>query len=168
MNILKRITYLPLIAISSGDPAGIGPEITVKALNNPDLFDECKPLVVSDARIIQQAVDLCRLQLKINIVKDPSEGVFQYGTIDVLDMKNIDMQDFAYWDYPLTELSGKTLGIIGLGNIGSKVCDTATAFRMNILGTDKKRGDQSTRSNFRWAEINELLTYSDIVSIHAH
>ena len=74
--------------------------------------------------------------------------------------------DFCYWNYPLIELAGKTMGIIGFGNIGSRVGDIATAFGMNIIGSSKPHTDQSHRKNFKWAEINELLEQSDIVSIH--
>lgn len=74
--------------------------------------------------------------------------------------------DWCYWDYPLVELAGKTLGIIGFGNIGQKVGDMATAFGMNILGAARRHSDQSHRKNFRWAEIPELLEQSDVVSIH--
>lgn len=74
--------------------------------------------------------------------------------------------DWCYWDYPLVELTGKTLGIIGFGNIGQKVGDMATAFGMNILGASRRHSDQSHRKNFRWVEIPELLKQSDVVSIH--
>lgn len=74
--------------------------------------------------------------------------------------------DFCFWDYPLVELAGKTIGIIGMGNIGGKVADIATAFDMSILGASRTRTDQSHRRNFSWATIPELLERSDVVSIH--
>ena len=74
--------------------------------------------------------------------------------------------DFCFWDYPLTELSGKTMGIIGFGTIGQQVADVATAFGMQIVGNSRSRTDQSHRRNFRWVELPELLSESDVVSIH--
>lgn len=74
--------------------------------------------------------------------------------------------DWCYWDFPLVELAGKTIGIIGFGNIGGKVGDIATGFGMNIIGSSRHRADQSQRKNFRWAEVPELLEQSDVVSIH--
>ncbi|RYU90715.1 D-2-hydroxyacid dehydrogenase [Mucilaginibacter terrigena] len=74
--------------------------------------------------------------------------------------------DFCYWNSPLVELAGKTIGIIGFGSIGQKVGDVATAFGMNIIGNSRTRTDQSHRDNFRWADIPELLAESDVVSIH--
>jgi glycerate dehydrogenase len=75
--------------------------------------------------------------------------------------------DFCFWDYPLTELAGKTIGIIGFGTIGQKVGDIAAAFGMNVLAADKYHSDQSHRSNFKWTDIPELLSNSDVVTIHA-
>lgn len=74
--------------------------------------------------------------------------------------------DFCYWDYPMIELAGKTMGIIGFGDIGSKVGDLATAFGMNIIGNSRTQTDQSHRKNFTWATVPELLQQSDVVSIH--
>ncbi|MEP7252610.1 MAG: D-2-hydroxyacid dehydrogenase [Ginsengibacter sp.] len=76
-------------------------------------------------------------------------------------------KDFSFWDFPLIELSGKTMGIIGFGNIGQKVGDIATAFGMNIIATSRTQTDQSKRSNFKWEDIDGLLKNSDVVSIHA-
>ena len=74
--------------------------------------------------------------------------------------------DFCFWDYPLVELAGKTMGIIGMGHIGSKVADVATAFDMKVIGNSRTRSNQKARQNFTWATIPELLERSDVVSIH--
>lgn len=74
--------------------------------------------------------------------------------------------DFSYRKYPLIELASKTLGIIGFGSIGSKVCDIASAFGMKVYAASRSHTDQSYRKNFKWAELPELLSASDIVSIH--
>lgn len=74
--------------------------------------------------------------------------------------------DFCFWDYPLVELAGKTMGIIGMGNIGGKVADVATAYDMQVIGNSRTQTDQSHRHNFTWAPIEKLLGQSDVVSIH--
>ena len=84
----------------------------------------------------------------------------------VMEGKWAKSADWCYWDYPLVELSGKTIGIIGFGRIGQQVGDVATAFGMNIIGNSRNWTNQSQRPNFKWAEIPELLVQSDVVSIH--
>lgn len=84
----------------------------------------------------------------------------------VMDGKWSRSPDFSFWDYPLVELSGKTMGIIGMGHIGSKVADIAAAFGMIVIGNSRTQTDQSHRPGFRWAAIPELLRQSDVVSIH--
>lgn len=75
-------------------------------------------------------------------------------------------KDWCYWDYPLVELAGKTMGIIGFGSIGQKVGDMASAFGMNIMGSARNHHAQPHRKNFRWSNIPDLLEQSDVVSIH--
>ena len=84
----------------------------------------------------------------------------------VMEGKWAQSPDFSYSDFPLIELSGKTFGIIGFGNIGKKVADIATVFGMNIIAASRHQTDQSERKNFRWAEVNEVLEKADVVSIH--
>lgn len=74
--------------------------------------------------------------------------------------------DFCFQDYPLIELAGKTMGIIGFGDIGEKIGDLASAFGMNLMGNKRHPSDQSHRKNFKWTEVTELLEESDVVSIH--
>ncbi len=75
-------------------------------------------------------------------------------------------KDFCFWDFPLIELAGKTIGIIGFGSIGQRVADVATAFGMDVIGYSRTQTDQSHRKNFKWASIPDLLVASDVVSIH--
>lgn len=86
----------PLVGISAGDPAGVGPEITAKALRLPHIFESCRPLVICDAGVMKQIVEICNLELMINEVEEPQLGKFQPGTMDVLDMKNIDTEKFRF------------------------------------------------------------------------
>lgn len=74
--------------------------------------------------------------------------------------------DFSYWNSPLIELAGKTIGIIGFGEIGQRVADIAAAFGMRVIAQSRTRTDQSHRSNFEWADLDILLRTADIVSIH--
>lgn len=74
--------------------------------------------------------------------------------------------DFCYWKTPLTELCGKTLGIVGFGQIGQAVADIAEAFKMNIIAVSGHETDQSHRKNFKWVDIETLASTSDIISFH--
>jgi len=84
----------------------------------------------------------------------------------VMDGKWMRSADWCFWDYPLTELSGKTLGILGFGNIGKKVADIATAFGMNIIATGRTHTAQPHRENFKWVSLPQLLEQADVISIH--
>lgn len=82
----------PVIVIPMGDPAGIGPEIVVKTFNDPEVFTYCRPFLIGDKDVIEQAMGFCNIELKINLITDPSaEGVYTHGTIDMLDMNNVDI-----------------------------------------------------------------------------
>jgi glycerate dehydrogenase len=75
-------------------------------------------------------------------------------------------KDFSYWNFPLIELAGKTIGIIGFGSIGAKVGELANAFGMKVLATGRSYKEQSHLQNYKWVEMQELLQESDFVSIH--
>ncbi len=87
---------LPILGISVGDPAGIGPEITAKALNEKHVYDICRPLAVCDLKVMKAAIEFSGLSLETNAVSSPAEGKYEFGTIDVLDMKNVDMSQLKY------------------------------------------------------------------------
>ena len=80
----------PTIAITIGDPAGIGPEITAKALADPETYRLCNPVVVGDSHAMQMGIEVAGKNLKINIIEKPGQAKFSHGTIDLIDLNNID------------------------------------------------------------------------------
>ncbi|HLR60696.1 4-hydroxythreonine-4-phosphate dehydrogenase PdxA [Staphylococcus xylosus] len=85
-----------IIAIPMGDAAGIGPEIAVKSLTNKDIYDVCKPVIVGDLDVIRKAVNITKSDVEINNIDDPENGVYKIGTIDVIDLNNIDADNLVY------------------------------------------------------------------------
>jgi len=73
--------------------------------------------------------------------------------------------DFCYWDTPLTELAGKTFGIVGLGNIGQRVAAIANAFAMQVIAYTSKPADKLP-SYISKRTMEELLAESDVLSLH--
>lgn len=75
-------------------------------------------------------------------------------------------EDFCYWDYPLTELAGKTMGIIGFGRIGQNTGRIAQAFGMKVLAFDAYQNPDLVSETLRYCELEELLAESDVISLH--
>ena len=73
--------------------------------------------------------------------------------------------DFAYWDHPIIELSGRTLGIIGYGEIGSAVARIAAAFGMKVLAS-KRTWKEPPPAGVTAAEIDDIFRQSDVISLH--
>ncbi|MBV4449795.1 4-hydroxythreonine-4-phosphate dehydrogenase PdxA [Clostridium tyrobutyricum] len=86
----------PIIAITLGDPAGVGPEIVVKALKNKEIYYQCKPLVIGDYEVLRKALEITKSSLKLNVVSKPDEGKYTLGTIDYINLNNIDISKLEY------------------------------------------------------------------------
>lgn len=83
-----KASDVKIIGVTMGDPAGIGPEITAKAMADPAVYERCRPLVIGDARVMEEALKITGLSQKLRIRKvgKVEEALFVYGTIDVYDM----------------------------------------------------------------------------------
>ncbi len=73
--------------------------------------------------------------------------------------------DWCFWDYPLIELAGKTMGIIGYGRIGQATGRIAQALGMKVLAFDKFQSVEETES-FRYAALDDVLKESDVIALH--
>lgn len=74
-------------------------------------------------------------------------------------------EDFCFWDYPLIELAGKTLGIVGLGRIGQATARIAKALGMKVIAMDEYRNAEGAELA-EYVSMEELLTRSDVISLH--
>ncbi|MBM3187319.1 MAG: 4-hydroxythreonine-4-phosphate dehydrogenase PdxA [Chloroflexi bacterium] len=81
----------PIIAITIGDPAGVGPEVTVKALAKAEVWQCCRPLVIGDAGILVQAAALVEGGLALHPIASPGEARYEPSAPDVLDLRNVDL-----------------------------------------------------------------------------
>ncbi|MGE4486114.1 MAG: D-2-hydroxyacid dehydrogenase, partial [Oscillospiraceae bacterium] len=73
--------------------------------------------------------------------------------------------DWCFWDYPLIELAGKTIGIIGLGRIGQSTAAIAGALGMNVIAFDEFKSDAGAKVA-KYVELDELFSTSDVIALH--
>jgi glycerate dehydrogenase len=74
-------------------------------------------------------------------------------------------KDFCFWEHPLVELSGRTMGLVGLGRIGLSVATVALAFGMDVIACDPKKTSCGTL-NLRLADLQTVFQSGDVVSLH--
>jgi 4-phospho-D-threonate 3-dehydrogenase / 4-phospho-D-erythronate 3-dehydrogenase len=82
----------PILAITMGDPGGIGPEIIAKALVHSDLFTRARPVVVGERRALEAAVRVTHAPLTVRAIDDPAQSGDEPGCIDLIDLDNIDIE----------------------------------------------------------------------------
>jgi 4-hydroxythreonine-4-phosphate dehydrogenase len=85
----------PVLGITMGDPAGIGPEIAAKALAQPEVRDKARPLVIGDARVMANAARIAHLGQTVRPISRASEATFAPDRIEVLDLQNADPAAFT-------------------------------------------------------------------------
>jgi len=86
----------PFIAVPIGDPAGVGPEITVMTVANKDVFEAANVVVVGDKKMIEKTIEICGVDLKVNVINEPEEGIYDEKTLNLIDLNNVDMETFEY------------------------------------------------------------------------
>ncbi|MGA6927669.1 MAG: 4-hydroxythreonine-4-phosphate dehydrogenase PdxA [Desulfosarcina sp.] len=92
----RSSTPPPLLGITMGDPAGIGPEICAKALVDPSMFSVCRPIIIGDAAVMADALSFSNLNLAVNACRQVSHGRFTPGTLDILDLENLPMAELRH------------------------------------------------------------------------
>ena len=85
-----------IIAVPMGDPAGIGPEITVKSFLNPEVLEAGNSIVIGDNDVLEKALEITQTDLEIKVIKDVEEADFSKNIINLIDLDNVDMTSFEY------------------------------------------------------------------------
>ncbi len=89
------------IGITMGDPAGIGPEISIKTFLNKELYTRCNPLLIGDKSVLDfYLTQHPEFSLSVNVIEKPSDGKYTFGVIDLVDLNVVDMKDL-----PIVEVS---------------------------------------------------------------
>ena len=94
----------PFVAVPIGDPAGVGPEIVVKSVASKEVFDVARTVVIGDAKVLANACEIMKVDLRINKIQKPEDGDYSEGVLNLIDLDNIDMDQFEF---------GKVNGICG-------------------------------------------------------
>ena len=92
-----KMNNLPLIAITMGDPCGVGPEITIKALQSPDIMQICVPFVIGDRKAMERALSVCGSGLVIHEITQPEDSLTApEGSIPLLVLSQLSETDLHY------------------------------------------------------------------------
>ncbi|MDP9350467.1 MAG: 4-hydroxythreonine-4-phosphate dehydrogenase PdxA, partial [Chloroflexota bacterium] len=90
----------PIVGITMGDAAGVGPEIIMKALADRAMYELCHPLVIGDAKMLERAERAVRSGLSVRRIAKVADAAFAHGQVDCLDL------DLLPPDLPLGQVSG--------------------------------------------------------------
>ncbi|RZI42549.1 4-hydroxythreonine-4-phosphate dehydrogenase PdxA [Herbaspirillum sp. HC18] len=91
--------YRPIIAITMGDAAGVGPEIIMKSLAARDLYEQCRPLVIGDIKRLREAAEIVGSKLQLHAIEDVQSATYEYGVVECIDLGLIPP------NYPFGQLS---------------------------------------------------------------
>lgn len=91
--------YRPIVALTMGDGAGVGPEIIVQALSHPEVYRHCRPFVIGDRKILERAEGIWKTGCRFRTVEHPRDAAFAFGTIECVDL------DLLPADLPFGRLS---------------------------------------------------------------
>ncbi|MFP3563025.1 4-hydroxythreonine-4-phosphate dehydrogenase PdxA [Paraburkholderia sp. SIMBA_030] len=83
---LTTMTYRPVIGITMGDAAGVGPEIVMKALAHASVYEQCRPLVIGDAARLRDAGQRAGVSLDVRSITSPADAGFECGVVDCIDL----------------------------------------------------------------------------------
>ncbi|MCB0083950.1 MAG: 4-hydroxythreonine-4-phosphate dehydrogenase PdxA, partial [Caldilineaceae bacterium] len=141
----------PILAITIGDPAGVGPEIVVKALTHKDLYERCRPLVIGDQRILTRAAAWVGQRPTFELVSEPEAASYTSGTLTLLDLANAD---------PALITPGKLAAEAGRAAVDYvfRACDLTMAGATAAVVTAPLNKEAMHMAGYHYAGHTELLT----------
>ncbi|WP_440858117.1 4-hydroxythreonine-4-phosphate dehydrogenase PdxA [Staphylococcus shinii] len=145
-----------IIGITMGDPAGIGPEISIKTFAKEALYQKCKPLLVGDQSVVEHYLALHpELSLTINTISMPSEGAYTFGKIDLINLNSVEMEAFKIGE--VSEVSGNAAF-----QYVKKVIDLALTKEIDATVTNPLNKEALNLSGHNYAGHTEI--YADLTN----
>jgi len=142
----------PTIGITMGDAAGVGPEIIAKTLSLKEIYDICRPIVLGDASVMKEAARIAKVDININPVGSLEDGRFEYGTMDILDLKNIDLGNLRM---------GQVNPMAGKASVEyvEKVVELALNGEVKAIATAPINKEAMNTAGYKYAGHTELLAH---------
>lgn len=140
----------PVIGVTMGDSAGIGPEVIAKALSMRELYEVCRPIVIGDADVMGEATKIAGVRLRVNRIGQPDEGAFEHGTIDIIDLGNIDMDRLRHGE--ISEMAGRAAV-----EYVERAVELALKGRVQAIATAPLNKEAMNRAGFNYPGHTEIL-----------
>ncbi len=140
----------PLIGVPMGDPAGVGAEITVKALLDKKVTDVARVIVVGAKGMMEQAIRVCKTKARIHTVEDPASAVDDEGVINLMDLNNVDMTKLKM---------GKVQAMCGQAAFDyiKKCVELAMAHKIDAIATTPINKESLRAAGIRYIGHTEIL-----------
>ena len=150
----------PIIGITMGDPASIGPEIAIKALLNQPIYDICRPLLVGDADVFNDIIKRLSLDAKIKPINTVSDAKFELGNIDVFDLQNVKLDKLVF---------GEVSAMAGNAAFGAvqKVIELAMAGKIDATVTGPINKKSINEAGHHFAGHTEIYAHFTNTSKYA-
>jgi len=144
------ISGKPIVGITMGDAAGIGPEIIVMALAFPEVHQLCRPLVIGDAATIRDALKTMTTEIKVEEIKRVDNAKFNKGVIEVLDLHNID---------PRVLLKGRVVPMLGKAAFEylQRAVDLALSGKIQAIVTAPLNKESLNKAGYHYSGHTEIL-----------
>jgi 4-hydroxythreonine-4-phosphate dehydrogenase len=156
-----------------GDPAGCGPEITVRALADPKLYDRCRPLVIGDIKNIRDGLRVTgHGELQLHQVSKPSEGLYTFGTIDVLHLELVDMAKFHYGKVDAMcgeaafQCVKKVIELAKAGEVDATVTNALNKEAINLAGHHYSGHTEIYAAYTGTKKYTMMLAHNDLRVVH--
>ncbi|MFC2768473.1 MAG: 4-hydroxythreonine-4-phosphate dehydrogenase PdxA [Mitsuokella sp.] len=140
----------PLIGVPMGDPAGVGAEITVKALLDKKVTDVARVIVVGAKGMMEQAIRVCKAKARIHTVEEPASAVDDEGVINLMDLNNVDMTKLKM---------GKVQAMCGQAAFDyiKKCVELAMAHKIDAIATTPINKESLRAAGIRYIGHTEIL-----------
>lgn len=138
------------IAIPMGDPAGVGPEIVVKTAVSKEILDLCDLVVIGDKNVLEKAIEICQVNLKIHTIKNIEEGKYEKGILNVIDLENVDINTLEY---------GQVQGMCGKAAFEyiKKCVELAMEHKVDAIATTPINKESLKAGNINYIGHTEIL-----------
>ncbi|MEK6714208.1 MAG: 4-hydroxythreonine-4-phosphate dehydrogenase PdxA [Nitrospirota bacterium] len=140
----------PIIGITMGDPAGIGPEIIVKAILEYDINKICRPIVIGDAGVIKNILKTCKLSAEIKTIEKIGNRPAGTGKIEIIDLNNVDIKNLK------AGVPSKTCGAAAVAYI-KRAAELALSKEIDAVTTAPINKEIINAAGFQYPGHTELL-----------